>query len=199
VDLDFYSTAAQVIPLLFITLAIDLRGFVVSPIDRTVVAWTEVRGEHEPRLVKAEAEVKMAERKVALHRDLSPEEVFAIVADATRTVRASFDSAENPLREKARKARIAAACLSVFAMLALILGEAVALRVLEVRQGTQTASGLVESALWLGAGLLCWRVVDRVFDTVDEENRWAIKHRHVLPAIAAGLGLAATYIAWHAF
>jgi hypothetical protein len=78
VDLDFYSTAAQVIPLVFITLAIDLRGFVVSPLDRKVVVWTEVRGEHEPQLVKTEAEVKMAERKVALSRDLSPEEVFKI-------------------------------------------------------------------------------------------------------------------------
>jgi hypothetical protein len=199
VDLDFYSTAAQVIPLLFITLAIDLRGFVVSPLDRMVVAWTEVRGEHEPQLVKAEAEVKMAERKVALERELSPEEVFKIVEDATRTVRASFDSAENPFREKARQARLAAACLSVFAMLALILGEAIALRVLEVGHGTQTASGIVESSLWLGAGLLCWRVVDRVFDTVDEEGGSAIKHRYALTGIAAGLSLAATYIAWYSF
>jgi hypothetical protein len=47
------------------------------------------------------------------------------------------------------------------------------------------------AALWLGAGLLCWRVVDRVFDTVDKEDGWAVKHRHALTAIAAGSSLAA--------
>jgi hypothetical protein len=199
VDLDFYSTAAQVIPLLFITLAIDLRGFVVSPLDRMVVAWTEVRNQHEPQLVKAEAEVKMAERQGALKRDLSPEEVFKIVEDATGTVRASFDSVENPLRHTARRGRVVAACLSVFAMIALILGEAITLRVLEVGHGTRMASAIVESSLWLGAGLLCWRVVDRVFDATDEDGGLAVNNRYALTGIVTGLGLAATYIAWHCF
>jgi hypothetical protein len=70
-----------------------------------------------------------------------------------------------------------AAVSSVTAMLALIFGEAIALRVLEVGHGTRTASAIVETALWLGAGLLAWRLVERLVDAVIATEAWGMRRR----------------------
>ncbi len=196
-NLDFYSTAAQVIPLIFITLAIDLRGFFESPLDRKLRLWVRVREQTEPSLVATTAEVNRARAKVELGRELTPEQQFAAVERAHESVAKMFDGTEQPLQTAARRARIGAALASVISMLALIVGEAVALRVLEAGEGSKAASGIIESVLWLGAGLLSWRLFDRVLDTVMHDGAVPERWRFRILGAATGLVLAATYIAWH--
>jgi hypothetical protein len=176
-NFDFYSTAAQVIPLLFITLAIDLRGFVVSPLDVKLPAWKSTREEHEPRLVAVDAEHKIAVRKAELRRELTAEEQIAIWAEMTKKVAADWDRTERSLKDSVNLSQLIAAVSSVTAMLALIFGEAIALRVLEVGHGTRTASAIVETALWLGAGLLAWRLVERLVDAVIATEAWGMRRR----------------------
>lgn len=198
-NLDFYSTAAQVIPLLFITLAIDLRGFFTSPLDRPLTLWGRLRARDEPVRAEEEYRLRVAEAEGRQDLRLTPEEQFSISAAVQKSVAKEFDDAERPLARWARIGRVAAAVISAVAMIALIVGEAVALRVLEAGRGSKTASGIIESVLWFGVGLLAWRLLERVVDALADDIAWVDRCRVATVATLTGVTLAATYFAWDSF
>jgi hypothetical protein len=197
-DLDFYSTAAQVIPLIFFTLAIDMKGFVESPLETKRAAWHAVRRETEPKLRESTEDYDVAVEQARRQQRLTPEESLAVKAESAKKVAASFDSVEVPLEDRARRGRVVASVLSLIAIFGLILGEAVALRVLESGEGGHVESGIVESALWLGAWLVAWRLVDRYLGLIGKEIPTIERSRAWWLASLTGVVLAMTYIAWHA-
>lgn len=197
--LDFYATAAQVIPVIFLALAVDLSGFVQSPIDRKMDDWREARRILEPELVSVSADRAEAEKKLEMQRELSSNEVFEIQDKAGAEHKADFDRAEQGLAAQVSLGRVVAAILSIISILALILGEAVALRVLETGNAGRTTSGIVETALWLGAWLVGWRVLDRYVERIAAEVECVARCRTALTLGSFGVVLAMTYIAWHSF
>jgi hypothetical protein len=168
-------------------------------LESRAAQWREVRAELEPPLSEATAGREKAEEKVRLQRPLTPEESLAIDERARQSVDKLFDSSEVPLERAAQKGRVAAAVMSLIAILGLILGEAVALRVLEKGDGGSTESGIVESALWLGAWLVAYRLADRYIALVGDEIQAVQRRRSQLAGYVTGLVVASTYIAWHSY
>lgn len=171
-DLSFYSTSAQIIPVLYLALAFQNRGmfkpFFEEDIDRSE---KELRDYLTQRLNEDSS--------------LTPEEKF------TRLER--WVPSLDHLR---RRLRVFGAIGMLAVTILFCVAEAFALRVLDTERPDDLAAGVIQVALWIGAGVLVAPLFKAQVDRVAEHVPYAKQRRFALVGFSVGLTLALCLFAY---
>jgi hypothetical protein len=197
-NLDFYATAAQVIPIIFFALAIELRGFLRSPTEEMAQDLAAFRPRAQQRIADANKRSLQRSKEEELARPLTPEESFELDAQATAIAATVVQDTFDPFERRFRIGRVLAGIGSLIAISILVLGEAVALRVLERREGGSFESALVETALWIGAGLVVLPLIDTYIKAIGKDIPFAASRRYLLSYGITATVLVTAWLAWDA-
>jgi hypothetical protein len=183
-DLSFYSTAAQVIPLIFVALAFESRSaFVplsqVTLKDPELDSATELREQAE-RALSESPESDTLTQQVALARTLE------------KHLDRKLDHTTVRLNRQMQRATVGA---SLATMLALLAGEAGALGVLRSNSEGSGDAAIVGVALAAGSFWLIFQLVNSQLERMDATSAWSSSRRFLtsalltLPLLATAAGV----------
>lgn len=190
---EFYGIAAQVLPVIFLTLAFQMRGgFIPSPAEERYASLADLR----PKMVEAVKEAQKL-RWVDDSRSLTPEQFFERDAAAQAYAEDHADAELRRLADAAERSRMLTAVGSIMAIILLFLGEAMALRVLLEGKETDAAATLVQVALFVGAAMIAWPLLDRYIERIVDTHYILLRYRYRASLGLLGLLLALTYIMWN--
>ncbi len=179
-DVSLYSTAAQVIPVLFLALAFQARGgFFPSLLDED---WKRYRERREAGLVPPpttdEMRTALQEAGHELPRsEAEMDRLFAVLKSEAETA--------------AGKGRAAAGVISLLGILVLVAGEAVSLGVLEDQRPTAVRETIVGAALLVGGALVLFPLIRQQFERLEPLHQFFFTRRYAFTFATLGVMLTA--------
>jgi hypothetical protein len=191
-DLTFYSTVAGVVPVLFLTLAVDRGGFLrpmpTEDVDRLVAEQESVQrlsdSSHALASTLEKLAAKLPEPADELHRQIE-------------TMR-SFDK---PIKESMtaglRKSNaLTTAYVGLFLIAMLGLTEAAALKTCVSQRPTEAGRFICEAGLLLGGAMLLFSFIDPEVRKVGDIRGWRLGTSQTVGRVAAVLTASALLVMW---
>jgi hypothetical protein len=190
---EFYGVAAQVLPVMLLTLAFQMRGGIVpSPGEQQYEQLERLR----PKLMEIAREAGKLWLPDVDESQLTPEQRLARAAEAEEwALRRTGEDLERA-SQLADRSRVISSAASIVVIAVLFVGEALALRVLLRGETTTGAQIIVESSLFLGAAMIAWPLIDSYVERIASVHVRLLPYRYFSSMGLVAALLAATYVVW---